>query len=86
MYYYYYYYSNTANQQKHRRQRQQGHHRDGMRNEGHFLVLHELAEKEKVYKERFNINTTDRDKQDLRRRYFLLQHYSGISQPQDTFL
>ena len=76
----------TVNQQKHRRQRQQGHHGDVMCNEGHFLVLHELAEKEKVYKDRFNINMTDLDKQDLRRRYFLLQHYSGISQPQDTFL
>ena len=37
-----------------------------MRNEGHFLVLHELAEEEKVYKDRFNINRTDGDKKDLR--------------------
>ena len=33
-----------------------------MRNEGHFFVLHELAEKEKVYKDRFNINRADSDK------------------------
>ena len=38
----------TVKQQKHHRQRQQGHHRDFMCNEGHFLVLRELAEKEKV--------------------------------------
>ena len=56
-----------------------------MRNEGHFLILHELAEKEKVYKDRFNINRADSDKQLRPARYFLLQNYSGISQPQDTF-
>ena len=57
-----------------------------MRNEGHFFVLHELAEKEKVYKDRFNINRADSDKKkDLRRRYFLLQNYREISQPQDSF-
>ena len=50
-----------------------------MRNEGHFLILHELAEKEKVYKDRFNINTADGDKEDLRRRYFLSENNSGIS-------
>ena len=56
-----------------------------MRNEGHFFVLHELAEKGKVYKDRFNINRADSDKQLRPARYFLLQNYSGISQPQDTF-
>ena len=76
----------TANQQNQRRQRQQGHHRDGMRNEGHFFVLHELAEKGKVYKDRFNINRADSDKKDLRRRYFLSENNNGISQPQYTFL
>ena len=64
----------TVNQQKHRRERQQGHHGDFMRNKGHFLVLHELAEKEKIYKERYNINRADGDKKDLRRHYFVLQN------------
>ena len=64
----------TVNQQKHRRQRQQGYHRDFMRNESHYLVLHELAEKEKIYKDRVNINRADGDNQDLGRRYFLLQN------------
>ena len=74
----------TVNQQKHRRRRQQGHYRDFMCNEGYFWVLRELAEKEKIYKDRFNINRADSEKQDLRRRYFLLQNYSGIFQPQDA--
>ena len=47
----------TGNQQKHRKQGQQGHHRDFMRNEGHFLILHELAA-EKVYKDQVNRNCT----------------------------
>ena len=55
-----------------------------MCNEGHFLVLQELAEKEKIYKDRFNINRVD--KKELRRRYFLLLNYSGVSQPQNTFV
>ena len=45
-----------------------------MCNEGHFFVLRELAEKEKVYKDRYNINRADGDNQDLGRRYFLLQN------------
>ena len=57
-----------------------------MRNEGHFLILHELVEEEKVYKDRVNINRTDSDKKELRRRYFLSENKSGISQPQYTFL
>ena len=57
-----------------------------MRNEGHFLILHELVEEEKVYKDRVNINRADSDKKDLRRRYFLSENNNGISQPQYTFL
>lgn len=41
-----------------------------MCDEGHFLVLHDLAEKEKVL-HRIRV---DGDKKDLRRRYFLLQN------------
>ena len=50
-----------------------------MQNEGHFLILHELAVKEKVYKDRFNIKRADGDKKELRRRYFLSENNSGIS-------
>ena len=53
-----------------------------MRNAGHFLILHELSEKEKVYKDRFNLNRAKGDKKDLRRGYFLSENNSGISQPQ----
>ena len=77
---------NAVNQQKQRRQRQQRHHGDFMRNQGHFLVLHELAEKRKIFKDCFNINSFDSDKQDLRRSCLLLQNYSGIYQPQNTFV
>ena len=76
----------TANQQNQRRQRQQGHHGDFMGNEGHLLILHKLAEEEKVYKDRVNINRADGDKKELRRHYFLSENNNGISQPQHTFL
>ena len=42
-----------------------------MGNEGHLLILHKLAEEEKVYKDRVNINRADGDKKELRRRSFL---------------
>ena len=38
----------TVDQQKHRRQGQQGHHRDFVRNEGHFLILHEFSVEKRV--------------------------------------
>ena len=47
-----------------------------MRKEGHFLILHGLAEKEKVYKHLFNINRADGDKKELWRRYFLSENNS----------
>ena len=56
-----------------------------MRKEGHFLILHGLAEKEKVYKHLFNINRADGDKKELRRHHFLSENNDGISQPQHTF-
>ena len=42
------------------------------------IVLHELAEKEKIYKDRFNINRADGAKKDLRRLYKITIEFPSL--------
>ena len=79
-----------VHQQKHRRQRQQVHHRDFVRNEGHFLILRfTISLPGNVYKDHISkhLSRADCGKQIAQKRcYSLTQKLCGIFQLLKHFL